>query len=140
MSKFDALELAVDQPSRMTIHHPITGIPLKDDQGEAWIDLLSMDSDKAKTFERKLTQSRLSQRVRQQVQVEQLEAENHSRLANLCCGWRLLTLDGAPLDVPFSEANAAEMFANNRMTWLREQVEAFLATRANFTKSLSKTS
>jgi hypothetical protein len=139
MSKFDALELAVDQPSRMTIHHPITGVALKDKKGDdAWIDLLSADSEKGKAFERKLTQSRLSQRVRQQISAEQLESEHASRLANLCAGWRLLTLDGSALDVAFNEANAVELFSNNKMTWLREQVEAFLATRANFTKSLSK--
>lgn len=140
MSKFDALELAVDQPSRMTIHHPITGAPLTNDEGDAWIDLLSLDSNKAKAFERKLTSSRLSQRVRQQITADQLESEHTSRLANLCVGWKLLTLDGSPLDVPFSESNAAELFSNNRMSWLREQCEAFLANRANFMKGSSKNS
>ena len=139
MSKFDALELAVDQPSRMTIHHPVTGQPLKDSEGnDAYMDLLSLDSDKAKAYERKLNTSRLAQRVRQSITAEQLEAEHVARLACLCTGWRLLTLDGSPLEVPHSEQNASELFSNNRMAWLKEQVEAFLATRANFMKGLPK--
>jgi hypothetical protein len=138
MSRFAAMELAVDQPSRMTIHHPVTGLPLNNGAEEAWVELYSLDSTKAATYERSLTDRRLQQRNKQALTAEQMEAEHVSRLANLTAGWFLMDFTGTPLEVPFSAPAAQELYSSNAMKWLREQVEVFLANRSNFTKSLSK--
>lgn len=133
MSKFAALELAVEQPARMTIYHPFKNQPLCDAEGnEAYIDLLSSDSAAAVAFARKTTNQRLSARVRQQMTAEEMEAERTELLATLTKGWRLLGLDGAPIDVPFTFAAARELYATSAMAWLRDQVDAFAASRANF--------
>lgn len=139
MSKFSGFDLEVDQPSRMVINHPETGQPLRDADGnEAWIDLLSADSAKAQAYERKVTQSRLSQRL-QQITAEQLFAENIARYANRFVAWQLIDLKGNRVDEPCTEKNAAEFIGSGgEKNWLREQVEAFYATRTNFTRGLSK--
>lgn len=136
MSKFDALELDVDAPSRMTIVHPITKQPLRDANGnEAYIDLRSPDSEEARKYERKLTNERLALARKSRfsaITAEQLEAEQVGRLANLTVGWRLLALDGSPLDIEFSSSNARELYENRHMAWLRSQVEAHLDDTTNF--------
>lgn len=140
MTKFDGLALAVDQPSRMIISHPIHGTPIAAPDGsEAWIDLLSLDSAAHRAYDRKVTNSRLERASAGQgrVTAEQLEQENIERLAVLTKDWRLLSFDGGPLDVPCNEANARELYAAPAMTWLRSQVEAHVARRQNFTLAKS---
>ena len=43
-------------------------------------------------------------------------------------------------DVPFSAANAYELFIANETAWLRRQAWVFVANEANFMKSSSKNS
>ena len=62
---------------------------------------------------------------------EELEAESTELLAALTAGWHLVTLDGHPLDVPFSIENARELYAAPALAWLREQVDEFAADRGN---------
>lgn len=140
MTKFADLELAVDQPSRMIISHPVHGTPIADAAGnEAWIDLLSIDSAAHRAYDRKITNSRLERASAGQgrVTAEQLEQEAVDRLAVLTKGWNLLSFEGAAIDVPCSEANARELYAAPAMSWLRQQVEAHVARRANFTQRKS---
>lgn len=141
MSKFSSMALETETPERMVIQHPKTGQPLRDAEGgEAWIDLLSSDSEVARVFDRKITNMRLKRKTRTPLTAEELEAEGNERLAVLTKGWRLLSLSGAPLDpeVPCSAANAAELYADPSMAWLREQVMDFVTSRANFSPSSSK--
>lgn len=139
-TKFADLELAVDMPSRMIISHPVHGTPIAAPDGsEAWIDLLSLDSTAHRAYDRKVTNSRLERASAGQgrVTAEQLEQEAVDRLAILTRDWHLLSFDGGLLDVPFSEANARELFGAPAMSWLRQQVEAHVARRANFTRAKS---
>lgn len=135
MSKFSGLAVRGDQPSRMTIHHPGTGLPLRDADGlPAWIDLLSMDSKAAQQIQRAAQNRRLERRIRK-LTAEDLAAEEIDLLAALTSKWRLLTLDGAAIDVECSAANAAELYALPELAWLREQVSGFVADRGNFLKT-----
>jgi len=138
MTKFDGLSLAVDQPSRMIISHPIHGTPIADSAGEpAWIDLLSLDSTAHRTYDRAVTNSRLERASSGQgrATAEQIEQEGVERLAILTKDWRLLSFEGAVLDVPCNQANARELYTSPAMTWLRSQVEVHVSRRANFTQA-----
>lgn len=141
MSKFDTLALEVDKPSRMTIQHPHTNLPLRDKEGnEAYIDLHSSDSGVARKAQRMITNGRLNMRNRNKITAERLETEGTELLADLTVGWRLVGLDGELLDVPFSRQNAVELYENTAMAWLREQVDQFTADRASFSAAPSTSS
>lgn len=136
--KFAALGLAVDAPGRLTIVHPVTRQPLRTADGvEAYIDLYSADSEVARKHERAVQRRRLAMRGRGKITPEELEAEAVEALAALTAGWRLVGLDGRPLDVPFSADAAREMYAASSLAWLRDQVNEFAADRGNFSKPLS---
>jgi hypothetical protein len=141
MSKFDALALAVDKPARLLLQHPKTGLPLKDKEGkEAFIDLLSSDSDTARKQQHANANKRFAQRVRRPLTSEELDAENIDILAALTVGWHLVGLDGEALAVPFSTENAKELYAAPQLAWVREQAQAFAESRANFAKASSTNS
>jgi hypothetical protein len=138
-SKFSGLALAVDKPARMTILHPITRQPIKDGDGkEAYVDLYSSDSEAARKHQRAVTKNRLALRDRGKVTPEQLEVENSGLYAALTAGWYLVSLAGAPIDVPCTVDSASELYANPELAWLREQVDAFVVDRGNFLKASSE--
>lgn len=138
MSKFAAMMLPVDVPARMIIQHPTKNVPLRDADGnEAWIDMLSADSEKARALERKLVTQRLARRNRTTLTAEELEAEQADKLAVLVTGWHLVGLDGQRQEVDCNEGNARDMLATPGMNWLREQVAEFQMSRANFSKASS---
>lgn len=134
MTKFAGLALAVDLPARMEIVSPVTGLVLRDAAGEpAWLDLLSPDSAPVKAVQRRQLDRRLQTRAK--LSAETLEAEAVELLVAACRGWRLLTLDGAPLDVAFGEASARELFGAPELSWLRKQADEFLGNAGNFRRT-----
>lgn len=138
MSKFAALALAVDKPQRMVIVHPFTGQPLRAPDGtEAYIDLYSGDSEIARRHSRTVQQRRIDMRRGGKVTVEEIEAETVELLAALTAGWMLVGLDGQPIEIPYSEQNARDLYAEPGLAWLREQVNAFAGDRANFSRASS---
>lgn len=140
MSKFGGLALEVDAAARMVINHPSTGMPIKDAEGnEAYIELHSSDSEIARKSQRDITTGRLRMRNRDAIDAARLEREGTELLADLTAGWNLLSPDGDKIDVPFSRANAIELYSDRHMAWIREQVDAFVANRANFSKASSTT-
>lgn len=138
MSKFAALALEVDTPARMVIKHPVTGLPIRDSDGnEAWIDLYSSDSEAARKAQRTITNGRLAMRNRAAIDAARLEREGAEILAVLTVGWNLISLDGQPIDVPVSQANALELYLDRGLAWIREQADVFVGDRANFEKASS---
>jgi hypothetical protein len=148
MSKFAGLGVAVDRPARMTILHPATGQPLValGPDGKpamvpgpdgtlvpdvAWIDLISADSDAARAHERVAQNKRLRSRARR-LTAEDLEAEGVDLLAALTRAWRLVTLDGRPIEVPCSVDNARELYSAPELGFVRRQVNEFAADLGNF--------
>jgi hypothetical protein len=139
MSKFDSMELAVDQPTRLKLRHPITREPLRTVDGkEAWLDLLSNESRAAREYDDRVIDRYLKRKTDGDLRAEGTAAENREeqsgRLAALTTGWFLVGLSGAALDVPFSPQNAAELYGSPGMTWVRDQAQAHIASRANFMK------
>lgn len=140
MSKFGALELAVDQPFRMVIVDPVSRQPvrMKDNPEEvAYIDHYSADSDIARKHQRAVARKRLAMRGRGKISPEELEAEAVELLAMLSTGWNLIARDGTKIDVPFSQENARELYANAAVSWIREQLDESAADRGNFSKGSS---
>lgn len=141
-SKFAGLELAVDQPQRLILLHPNTRQPLRDKKGgEAWIDLYSADSEVARKHNRAIQRRLLNvsargQRIKRTP--EELEAEALDLLVALTTGWHLVAMNGDPLDVPFSQENARELYGAPSMAWVREQVDEFAADRGNFSAPSSQ--
>lgn len=132
-SKFAALELETDKPSRMSIVHPVSRQPLRDAEGkEGYIELYSADSDVARKHHRNIQRRRLAMRGRGKLTPEELDAENIELLAALTTGWYLLDLAGNLVDVPCNAENAREIYGNNKIAWLREQVDEYAVDRGNF--------
>jgi hypothetical protein len=141
MNPFSGLELEVDRSSRMTIMHPTTNMPLRDKDGcDAWIELYSNDSTIARRHERAIRQRRLSMRIPGKITADEIEASAVELLAALTRDWRLLDLSGVPIDQPFSIEAARQLYSNPALLWLREQVDAFVSDRANFSKASSTNS
>lgn len=141
MSKFSALELPVEQASRLIVVHPVSRQPLRDKDGkEAFVDLFSADSEVARKHQRSIARRRLASRGRGKITPEELEAEAVELLSALTAGWRLIDFDGNAVEIEFSQESARELYASPGMTWLREQVDEFVADRGNFSRSLSASS
>lgn len=137
MSKFSALELEVDRPSRMPVLHPVTRQPLKAGDEPAYIELHSADSAIARRHQKAVQKRRLDMRGRAKLTPDEIESEAVELLAALTTGWALAALDGSALDVPFSQENARELYSNPAVAWIREQVDEFAADRGNFSKPSS---
>lgn len=141
MSKFAGLGLATDVASRMIIMHPVTGQPLRNlaTGQEAYLELLSRDSTAARRADRAITDKQLRSRARR-LTAEELEGDRIEKLAKLTKGWSLATLDGAALDVPFSEATARELYAEPTMAWLRDQAQTWSDDLGNYAAAPSTSS
>jgi hypothetical protein len=141
MGKITGLSIAVDKTARMFILHPFTNEPLfvKNADGtageQAYIDIYSKDSQRARTYNRNATQKKLDMRGRATISALSLENENYGLLAELSTGWLLVDIEtGEKIDVPFTTLNAREIYSNPEATWLFEQVDAFAGARGNFSK------
>src|SRR4029077_16440713 len=133
MNKFSGLELEVEAPFRLTLLHSVTRQPLRDGEGrEAYIDHYSADSEIARKHQRAVQRRRLAMRGRLKITPEELEAEATEVLAALTAGWYLVDLQGNPIDLPFTQENARELYGNSAVGWLREQIDESAADRANF--------
>lgn len=141
-SKFAGLGLEVDKPRRMTLLN-LDKEPIRNAAGEAaYIDLYSGDSDIARRHRRTVGQDRIdaaAKRGRIGVKIESIERAEYELLAALTTGWKLIGLDGADIDFPFSTENAVELYSDPATAWIFDQVNEFAGTRANFSKASPKT-
>lgn len=141
MTGFDSLALDTDKPTKMTLNHPKTNSPLVDAQGQmAFILLYGMDSEAAQKAKKDATTRNLRRRNRSTLTADELEANNVEFLVALTAGWHLVNPAGEAVDHPFSAANARQLYANPKMSWIREQVDEFVGDRGNFLNTSSQTS
>jgi hypothetical protein len=145
MSKFEGLTLAVEQSHRMTIMHPVTNQPLRikgapEGEDVAFIDVLSADGETARKHAREVGNKRLQRRGRARLKHEEFEEDEVDLLAKLTKGWKLATLDGAPMDLECTPRNARELYALPGAAWLAEQVNQAAADRSLFLKASSTSS
>lgn len=145
---FTGLMLETDRPARMTILHPLTRKPIAprtadNETGEpAWVELYSLDSARVRAHEERTANDMLAARRqvgRAQLTPSEIEEGGLDLLAVVVCGWRLLNLDGSAPAEPFpcTPENVRGLLRLPGMRWLREQIDAFLADRANFAKPSS---
>lgn len=128
MGDFDLGKLpgATDK-ERMNVCHPGTGEPLLGDDGEnVFIELYGKDSDQYRKAQRSISDRRLKSRSGSMT-AERLEAEANEVLAHCVADWNIVVGGEVP-ECTFK--NARDMF--NRFKWLKEQVDEFIAERANF--------
>jgi hypothetical protein len=138
--KFSGLELEVDAPFRLTLVHPVTRQPMRDEEGKvAYIDHYSADSEIARKHQRAVQRRRLAMRGRMKITPEELEGEAVEILAALTAGWHLVDLKGNVIDLPFNQENARELYSNSAVSWLREQIDESTADRSNFSQGSSTT-
>ncbi len=136
MSKFAGLGLATEVPSRLILLHPGMQRPLRDRDGkEAYIDLLSLDSEPARKHQRAITDARLALKSRQKVKAAQIEEESVELFAALTTGWHLVKLNGEPIPVECTLANARELYSLTETAWIKDQVAEYVYDRSNFIKA-----
>jgi hypothetical protein len=130
-SPFAGLQLEVGTATRMPILHPRTNQPLPG----GWIEVYSNDGPRSKTHQRDLLRARQALAARggrTQMTPEEQDAAATDLLVTLTGGWSLVDMDGNPIDIPFSPEAARELYDDPAATWLRSQVDAWSADRANF--------
>lgn len=113
---------------RIELRHPKTNEPLVG----WWIHVLGSDSDTYQNQLREFQRLRadvFKRNMRVTYTPEERENEGLELLAAATRGWSdKLMLDGAPLQ--FSQDAAKKLYA--RFPWIKEQVDAAVADRANF--------
>ena len=154
-NKFGTLGVDTKSTERMEIILPGEIDPLTDDSNGpdkpgnvAYIEFLPWDSEPGREFDRKRNVNNVRKGFRQKSRAElRAEAEKEDpiedqaeRLSVLATGWHLVGPDRKVIDVPFSAANAYELFIANETAWLRRQAWVFVANEANFMKSSSNNS
>jgi len=92
------------------------------------ITLVGSDSDRFKNFRREKQNKRLLETLSLTLSAEEIEEQNLELLATCTLGWDTMPVDG--VDLPFTIENAKKVYS--RFPWLREQVDRFIGTRANF--------
>lgn len=107
----------------LNVLHPVTQKPIG-----TRITLLGTDSDAYQAFSHEQMVNKLSKAQVKGLLIEDFEDEGYELLATLTVGWEDMVVDGE--EVPFTQANAKKIY--KRFPWLKEQVDRFIANRANF--------
>jgi hypothetical protein len=92
------------------------------------ITLVGADSDRFKNYRRDIQNKRLQETSAMALNLDELEDQNLTLLATCTIGWDTMPVDG--VDLPFTIDNAKKVY--KRFPWLKEQVDNFIGTRANF--------
>lgn len=126
-----------DAGARMVLKHPTTKLPLKDESGEASITMRGRDSriyrDKSREESQIAIQEARSQQADDQLQVDIAKVDKQAVRVLAACtiGWENIA-DADGQAIAFNEANAVRLYTD--FPWIREQVDRFMAVRANFSK------
>ena len=131
LSKID-LTASADVAQKLVLTHPATGDDLLDKDGNVvYIELLGRDSTVAKAESKRRSQQMLNQmRGNKKVDVDEAVKNSISLLSKLTLGWSGLDFDGEELE--FSREKAIWLYTE--YSWIREQVDEFIADRSNFFK------
>lgn len=129
----DALALDVSTPVSITLLHPKTRQPLRDESGvEASISVVPLDSPEVQKVQKAALNKRLKARGRVTLSADELEAERTETMVVATKGWHLVSLDGKALGVPFTHESARVVYSDPRFAWIKEQVNEALDDRATF--------
>ncbi len=130
----DLSELEPKTGATIPLRHPVTNEPLEDSTGPLTIDIVGIDSPQFQARQRQIANKRLATagNRKSKLTAEDLEEEAIGTLAACITGWSAnVALDGKPLE--YSRSNAKLLLT--RLIWVREQVDAAIADRANFLKA-----
>lgn len=144
MGKFAGLAASTATGFRAPIIDPVESEPISDKAGKpAYIEVLSSDSEVARTFDRengKRQDRKILAGRSNEVLDDDPHARNAARMAALTVGWYLVDPQtGEPIDVPFSDANAVELYSDPDTAWLYRTAFVGATTIANFMKRSPKT-
>ena len=116
----------------MNVIHPITGEEMFQEDGtHVTVTLLGMESSIAKRIIKARAQKQLNKR-NQKVDLDEAREFTISLQAKLITASQGLTENGQDLDLT-DQATAIDVLT--RYSWLREQIDEFIADRANFYKA-----
>ncbi len=115
----------------VSLYHPATNADLG-----ITIRVLGKDSDEFRRISNAQNKRRLDRMQRGGFRVsmpspEEMEQNAIELLASCTVGWTGVVLEKKPL--PFSKENAKMLYT--RVPWIREQVDAAIGDRANFTQT-----
>lgn len=135
------LAVNAEKPARMTIINPFNSHPVRhvETGEEAYVDVLSETGKIGAQWQREMTDKALQRRGRAG-KADVLEDDLTDKATRLTVGWSLMTLDGTPINLPFSRANARELYEMPEMSWLREQVLGFAGDLGNWRPTSSSNS
>lgn len=120
-----------EQGARLHLTDPYTDEPIGAGAAAAIIELRGADSATYQRVVNAKVNRRMAMRGRPaKVTAEEIEAATCDTLAQVTKGWANLPPAVAG-DLPFSVENAKRLYLKHR--WIRDQVERFVADRANFT-------
>lgn len=123
----------------MTIIDPINNVPVLNDDGTPMtIRLAGIDSDRYKKAEQASINRRLSMGGRRgggKPTAQELEQATLSALVAATISWDVTFEPGQKLE--YNEQNVRSVYS--KFSWLKEQVEDFVNTRANFAKASTTT-
>lgn len=125
---------ASEEGAKLTLKDPFTRAPIKD-KDENTIVITCLGKHSAAYI---ATQNRLSNRRLKEARgrgptstVEEMEAETIELLASAIIGWSD-NLEMSGMAFPFSPENAFALLSNNKLRWIREQIDEFVGDIGNF--------
>lgn len=134
----DIAEFKLEDVAVMPVRHLATGQPIKAADGTpVTISVACKDSDHFRRVLRDQTERRVRKAQdsgNQRLTQEEIESEEIDLIAGCTLGWTGLSFNGEAF--AFSPENARTLYRD--LPWLREQVDKFVAERANFLKASAK--
>lgn len=111
----------------------INDAPLMNDDGTRMtLTLLGSDSDVVTKHNNQVSNRRLSAGARLKLTSEGLQGDGTALLAKATTAWNI-TLGGAKPPLTYDAAYA--LYANPKLSFIREQADKFIAERSHFLKS-----
>ena len=117
--------------AEMELEHPVTGEVIKDDSSKpVTFTLMGMDSAAYRNKQRDIQSRRMSKMMKGKGSPMLSDVDACELLADCTKSWSGVVLEGKP--VKFSTKAAFDLYMEHH--WIREQVDTFIADRANFFK------
>lgn len=121
-----------NQTAKMVLVHPETFAPIEGEEGnQTTITLHGPDSTAQKEVTRKFQNKALKDGVKRKklnISAEQMDAQALALTVAATADWENIELEGETLEC--TPENAKKLYKD--YPWIREQVEEFMADRANF--------
>lgn len=124
--------------AKLQLVHPFTKLPMEEDGKPVCLLLAGTDSTQWQRCRRQLTKARIDaaakSRTFEPTSVEQQEAEELTLLLSITLGWEHCAYGG---ESTFSKELVRQLYEQE--PWVREQVNAFITDRSNFSTASKPT-